>query len=392
MTETDEAKRLRIHQLWQTKLGENVWNGWKALLAGWNIEGVACPVDPNTPFQGYYRSKNPDKTFEPVHFFLDDGKWACLRPRRPDRYKLVIQGDADWDRVVDQWKYISRYPISHTWYKSASETGIWPDADARTSSDALANSAAPAEAKIGGNNPPPDTPAEKTEPEPTTPSGILKNKIANAKLGMADYAKITSDEQMAKAKSLKNLLTELAGEAKGHRETLSRPHLDDLATIRGEWSPIVDDAEASARTLNAAYNAWETEKLRLARVEEQRVLNETTERERIIQANAKAAIDAEAKGEPVDTTKLEHVPEVKAATTTVTTETKVTAGYGRAGSRQFETVVIEVDDPDALYAFLSKPKMHSELRAKMLELAQRAVKAGLEPPGIKTEEQVKVKG
>src|SRR5712671_2511151 len=98
-TETDEEKRIRIHKLWQAKLNADVWNGWRAMLAGWEIEGTKVPVDPNTPFQGFFRSRLQDKTFEPVHFYRDSNNkntWVVERPWRPERFRTVIEGDADW--------------------------------------------------------------------------------------------------------------------------------------------------------------------------------------------------------------------------------------------------------------------------------------------------------
>src|ERR1017187_5274727 len=68
----------RIHQLWQERLGDDLWYGWRALLAGRKIEGVAVPVDANTPFTGYYRTKRKDKTFAPVAYWYDkEGNLLC---------------------------------------------------------------------------------------------------------------------------------------------------------------------------------------------------------------------------------------------------------------------------------------------------------------------------
>lgn len=380
-TETEEAKRLRVHALWQAKLAADPWNGWRALLNGWKIEDVAVPVDADTPFQGYYRSKKMDGTMEPVAFFRDDDKWVCLRPKRHERYAAVVEGDEEWVRVIDAWKHISRRPISHAWYKAVAEDNLpWPDADARVTTEALAASSKPAEtAKIGDNNPPEETPRV-----------ALLNKIANAKGGLPDYAKITDEEQQTKARSLKNRLTELKGEAEKERERLSRPNLDALVEIRKEWSPLVDEAAAAAATITKAMDAWETFKLQEQRKEEQRVRDEQAEADRVKRDNELKTQQAEATG---TTAELEKVPDVKPAEQKAPpVNTQVGAAYGRKGAVKTKFVVTGITDAQKLFEFLCKPKLHSELAAGMIALAQRAKDAGYEPDGVSIEEVARVKG
>lgn len=372
MTETDEAKRLRVHQLWQAKLDADIWNGWRALLSGWEIEGVKVPVDPNTPFTGYYRSRNVDKTFVPVAYWFEDGKVVCLRNGH----------EVDEEKAIRDWPYVSRYPISHAWYKLVAEDRRpWPDADARVTSEALkvADKPVPKEPKMGDNNPPEETPVM-----------AIRNKIDNAKGGIVDYAVIKSEEQLSKAKSLKNRLTELSGEAKKERDALSRPHLDALESIRDTWTPLVDDAAASAKTINNAMDAYETAKLKAMRADEARVAAEQAEAERVKRANEERLKQAAASG---DSAELEKVPEVKTtAPTTPPVNTKVTAAYGRAGSVKTEWIVTEITDAAELFKFLTTPKIHSELKAMMIALAQRAKAAGFDPPGVSMEERAKVRG
>lgn len=381
MTETAEAARLRIHALWQEKLAADIWNGWRALLANWKIEGTSVPVDPNVPFQGYYRSKRVDKTYEPIAFFKHDGKWTCLRPAR-ERYQVVVEGEPDWDRVMEGWPHVSRRPISHTWYKLVAEEGKpWPDADARVTSEALATSAETPperEVKVGDNNPPEETPVV-----------ALKNKIENAKGGLKDYAVIGDEETQTKARSLKNRLTELSGEAKKERDKFSRPHLDALEVIRGEWSPLVDDAAAAAATIVKAMNAWETKKLDMQRAEEKRVADEKVEAERVRIANKAKTQQAEATG---TTAELEKIPEVKPAAPTPQVNTQIGAAYGRKAAVKTEWEILDVTDAAALFTFLTTPKIHSELKTKMMELAKRAKDAGFDPPGVSMKEVAKVKG
>ena len=360
----------RIHDLWQQKLSVDVWNGWRALLAGWDIEGIKVPVDANTPFTGYYRTKRKDKTFAPVAYWLENGVWKCL-----------IDGQLiEENRAIEQWPYISRYPISRAWYVTVAEEGKpWPDADERVTSAALSASAErPVDmpAPMGDNNPPEEMPID-----------ALRNKIVNAKGGIPDYKLIRDDETLAKAKSLKNRLTELAGEAKKEREKRSRPHLDMLEEIRAEWSPLVDDATAAAKTVNVSMDEWATEKLRIQRAAEAEAERRKRAAEAIEAENARKLREAEAAGATAP--KLQDVPKVEAPPPQDVEGTVVRPGYGRAGRTKTYWALVEITDYDALFGLL---KTHKELRDKMAELAQRAKDAGIEPPGCKFEERAKVRG
>lgn len=286
-TETNDERRLRIHQLWQAKLDADIWNGWRALLANWDIEGVKVPVDPNTPFTGYYRQRKWDQNdpnkknqpFEPVAYWKDGDEWVCLANNR----------EVSPDRAIAMWPHVSRRPISHKWYADAVAGKPWPDADARVTEEALAKSAEkPPEAKgsvVGDNKPPEETPID-----------ALRNKIANAKGGLKDYTKITTEEQQTKARSLKNRLVELRGEGEAEREKLSRPHLDELTKIREAWSPLINDADGAAKAIVLSMNAYETLLLNQRREDERRAAEVETERQRIARENAKLAEKAELDG------------------------------------------------------------------------------------------------
>ena len=364
-----EEDRKRIHALWQKKLAGDPWNGWRALLAGWEIEGVRVPVSADEPLTGYYRVKKRDGTFMPCAYWLEDDVWKCLIDGK------IIEPD----RAIEQWPFISRYPISRAWYVAVAEEGKpWPDADERVTSQALSASAerpADAPAPMGHNDPPEEMPID-----------ALRNKIANAKGGIPDYSLIRDDEKMAKAKSLKNRLTELAGEAKKEREKRSRPHLDALEEIRAEWSPLVDDATAAAKTVNVAMDEWATEKLRIQRAAEAEVERRRRAAEAIEAENARKLREAEEAGKPAP--KLQEAPKVEEAPPPSVEGTVVRPGYGRAGRTKTYWALVEITDYDALFGLL---KTHKELRDKMGELAQRAKDAGIEPPGCKFEERAKVK-
>lgn len=407
MTTADAVieKQQRAHKAWQAQIEKNAanpWFGWQMLLKGAKLEDATVPVDPNTPFQGYYRSKLQDKTFEPVHFFKNkEGLWAVLRPWRPKASQLLVQevGEGktvtrkdgstctEFQFVMDSWIYISRYPVNHAFYKAAVETHAWPDQDALTTSEALKEAEKPNVEAAAARK---EQAAEK-KPE-LKPEEVIRNKLDNAKSGMKDYVKIESPEQQSKALSLANLIAEIGREAKKQRDELSRPHNDALAAIRKVWSPLVNEAVEAVGTLEGAMNAFETFKIR----EAARKAQEELERLEAIQREeaAKRKIEDAQQTPLIFDDQPPSPPPPPPVTLPASTQPetgRINTSYGRNANVKAEWVATEITDIKALFTWMTDPQPHKELAAKLLELAQRAKNAGHNPPGVKFEQEAKVK-
>lgn len=345
---------VKANEVWQARLKVDAYAGWKALMSGEKINGYGVPVSIDDPFTGFYRWKQRDKTFKPVAFWYEG-------PMRPPKLVCLVGDDEevlDELRAREIWTYCCGHAVTHETYLKAMDSGQWPDADPRLTWKSLKQAAdyAPGEAATT-NNPPAETPLEE-----------CKNKIANAKGGLDDYKSIKDDEQLARAKSLKNRLTELRSEADNTRKELKRPHKEAADAVDAEWMPVVNEADAAARAVQGAMDVYATLQLQLRRAAEAEA-----ERRRLAE---RPEVGNEDPGEEV-------APAPIAETTTV-----VKPGYGRAGRIATENVVTEIVNIDLLFGFL---KTHKELKDKMLELAQRAVTAGYEVPGVKVEERAKVK-
>lgn len=301
--------------------------GWRALLAGEKIE-----TDPNTPFSGFYRiRKVKDGPFVPVAYWRDGERMVC-----------VIDGrEVDENTAVDKWIYCVRHPVTHEAYTAVAERGEnWPDIDPTVADQQRAG--------IGGNNPPDE-------------AITLQDQIESAKAGASEYAKIEDDETLAKAQSLRARLNELSRNADKHREALKRPHIDAGREIDAKWQPLVKSAKDAADAIARAMSVFETEKLRKER-EAQRKAEE-------------AARKAAETGRPA--------PVAPAPTAA---PAPVKGAYGRAASVKLVKVAT-VTDQDAVYRYMRERPEVIELLAK---LAQRAVDAGRDVPGVTVEEQRKV--
>ena len=341
---------VKANEVWQDLLAKGNYIGWRALLSGEKIQGYGVPVSVDTPFTGFYRWKQRDKTFKPVAYWYEGEQLRCLVGDD------VVEDDL---KAREIWTYCCSYPVTHDAYLDAMETGRWPDSDPRLTAKNLKQSGdyGPGE-EATTNNPPAESPIEE-----------CKNKIANAKGGLDDYKTIESDEQLARAKSLKNRLTELAGEADKQRDAIKRPFLEAGRAVDAEWMPVVNEAKEAARVVQGSMDAYATKQLLARRAAE-------AEAERRRQADALREASNEGPAEQVAPQPIEE------------TTTRVQPGYGRAGSIKTQQVVTEITDIDALFGLL---KSHKELKDKMLELAQRAVSAGYDVPGVKIEERAKVK-
>jgi hypothetical protein len=290
----------------------SVWAWWEQALATPKEIGVYLKIS-TTPEQGFYKTKFKNGPWEPVAIWQDDnGNWTALRNGKP----------VDADAV---WVWACRNPITHEAYEQALATGKWDEDD-------------PTVASMIGHNVGDDLDA-------------LRDQIDSARQGAEAYATIDSDDQAAKAQSLRARMNELAGTADKRREALKKPHLEAGKQVDAEWMPLVKEAKSVADLLRRAIEGYQTLKLR---------------EQRRLEAEQRA-------GE-------EPVPPPPVAD-------KVKGSYGRAAAVTTELVVTAITDQDALYGSLRE---HPDLKACLLNLAQRGVRAGHNLPGITVEEKAKI--
>lgn len=307
----------------------------------------------------FYWREALDGRFGPVH----DGEAQCgfWRTKRGEpvaiwRDNLGLLWAREAARTVDPgdiWSWCCTGPVTYEAYKSKIDGQPWPDVDENivTAPPAMGHNA------------------------PVDDFEVLSDQIASALAGVGKYAKIEDDETSAKAQSLRARLNELSGQADKKRAAEKKPHLEAGNAVDAKWQPKVKEAKAGADKIADAMSAWETAKAR----EEDRRRAETLAADRKAEREAQAAIEA-GKPAPPPLAPAEPI----AAPAPVST---IKGGYGRAATVKAVKTVTAITDWPALYAFL---KDHAELKDLMTKLAQRAVNAGLEPPGCTIEEQRKV--
>lgn len=279
--------------------------------------------------------------------------------------EIVALVDKRQENAEREWLYLAKFPVTEAAYRSWEVNGLWPDdpqdllaCETEVDPAIAASLMAPT---VGHNNPPQDE------------AEILKGQIDAASAGAADYAEIKDDETAAKAQSLRSRLNELSGTADKKREALKRPHLEAGRAVDERWNPMVKAAKAAADMIAKALGAHETRKAR----EAERVRQE---QEDIRIKAERAAARAAAAGKPAPAPPPPAPEPAPAPTATIR------GAYGRAATVK-AIKIARVTDQAALYPFLAT---HKELIDLMAALAQRAVTAGLAPPGVEITEEKKV--
>jgi len=280
------------------------------------------------PQSGFYRKRNKNGADIPVAI------WSTPAG------VVAVAGDNPAD-PVDVWTWVCSWPISESTYRDVAENGKpWPGSDPVVEEQV---------ASVGHNS------GAVDEAE------AFSDQVDAAEKGKDAYAKISDDEQLAAAQSLRSRLLELKSEGEKKHKKEKEPHLEACRAVDKRWLPNVKRAQAAADDLRAKMGAYETEKLR---------------KQREVEAARK---EAEKNNAPVA---VEPAPEPVAAA-----PTPIRGSYGRAASVSVVNVVTAITDQDALYRFL---RDHPDLKNCMFDLAKRAVAKGHTVPGVSVEEQAKV--
>jgi hypothetical protein len=322
------------------------FDGWRRLLKGEKVD-----LNQDHPLSGYWRSRQfKGGPLEPVAIWKDD-----------DGINVQFIGkDVPYERV---WPWCARSPVSYAAFKTRMETGKWSDIDDVAHSQQEANREA-----AGSNNP------------PTDPAELLKEQIDSAKAGASVYAIIDSDEKLTKAQTLRSRLLELSGQADKQREEAKKPHLTAAKLVDDRWMPLVKASKACADAIRTAMELWDTKKLQARRAEEAKIAE--AERARLA-AIARATKEAAEAGKPVPPPPppVQQLPLPPAPTT-------IRGAAGRAASSKPKMVIDKITNVDAVFYFL---KDHPEVMPWLKALAQRAIDAGKNVPGVELKEVAVVK-
>lgn len=319
---------------------EHTYDFWQRARAGEKVGGPTLPIHADIAHPGFYRRRmKKGGALVPIAIYVHEGE-------------LVALVDGGFENPLNHWLRCCEDHVSEAAYRQALKTGQWPDVDPniQVKAEEIVTTIAPP--PIGHNAPPDEAVA-------------LKDQIETVKAGLGAYEKIKDDDTAKQAQSLRSRLLELAREVFKKHKAEKEPSLEAGRAVDDRWKPLEKDAKAAADQLADALSVFFTEKDRLAKEDERK---------------AQAAADkAAAAGKPA--------PEQTPWSAPAPQPTQVKGGYGRAAPVKVVKVVKEVTDWEALWAFLKK---HPDLRHFMEQLAQRAINAGHDVPGVTVEERRKV--
>lgn len=290
---------------------------------------------------GFYRKRKfKNGPFIPVAIWQDDtGHMLC-----------VCGGD-----MVDAgeiWTFACRNPISEATYRMIEAGGSWPDQ--------------------------PPTIGHNSGDVPTDPFEALKLEFEQEREQAQEFlkSKIETKDRADMAASWSKKLAAIAKKATDLHKVEKQPHLDASRAVDDKWRDLKEDPKSLSTDIKRAMDDFLREE---DRKERQRRAEELAEKQAQLQ---KAIAEAQAEGsgsQPEEVQSLIKQVEQVA-------KTPINAQAGRTGSkvslRTFVSARI-VDYDKALKALSNHPEMKSLVE----QLANRAVRAGIDLDGVERHEE-----
>ncbi len=330
-------------------------------------KGTAPDWDNDQDIQGFWRIVGArTKSDTPVAIWGESGKQKLRVGRKP----TASEGSTEWGEF-STGSWVKCVYCTEADYRSALETGVWPDGKLSRTPDVEAQPAPDT------NNPPPDasladeiaTLAEALEEAPEPPD----QAAANALSGKLDRMKALLDKAEAKRVSEKEVFLQggravdakwkVIGEPGG--EAYRKGKAKRQAFLLKEQAKLDAAADAERKRLQAIVDA-ENEKIRLANIEARKAWDTNPDL-------------------PIDAPLPELLPEV-AAPVVEAPKAKAGSTFGRGTSLKTVRKAV-IDDPAKLVAYYIEKKdgdMFDYLQGR----AQAAVRAKVSLPGVSIREEL----
>lgn len=234
-------------------------------------------------------------------------------------------GDKDVSEQIaaERWMWASKWPITHELYKSVIGGAPWPDQH---------------EMVTKSNQAPPDDSFE----------GLKEaiDDLAREAARLISKGAAQTQDDADRASDLANRISDLQKKADGIRAAEKKPHDEAAKAVQAKWLPILDAADIYKRLKNAVVAPFLTKKQAAEREERE--------------AAAKA-------GTPL--------PEQARSTTKAGTR-------GRSVALRTQKQVV-IEDRAAVLAYFADGQQMTDF---LQDMAERAVRAGVTPKGVKVNE------
>jgi hypothetical protein len=321
------------------------WNYWqKALEIGGGRRLSKDEIRPlgitSEPQSGFYRKRNKDASDTPVAIW--NGEQGVV--------SLAADNPVDPNEI---WTWCCDWPISEAVYRAVAENGQpWPD------------DPPVAEAKPGHNL-------------PTDPHEALRLEF-DAEREMAEQflAKpITTQDEADQAAVWSKKIATIAKKATDLHKVEKQPHLDAGRAVDDKWRPLKEEPDALSKRLKRHLDAFLQEQLRKERERQELAIKE--------ELRLRREAEEAAQKSPDDAERLQREADAKAKEA----ETR-NASAGRTGAKVALRTFVSARVTDYEAAAVALLKMnHADLKATIDQLANRAVRAGVELAGVERVEE-----
>jgi len=306
------------------------------------------------PQSGFYRKRNKNGADIPVAI------WSTPAG------VVAVAGDNPAD-PVDVWTWVCSWPITEAVYRDVAENGKgWPD------------DVPVAVATIGHNQPPDPHEALKVEfeGERELAEQFLKTPITTQ--AQADQAAVWSKKIAAIAKKATDL-----------HKVEKQPWLDGGRAVDDKWRPLKEEPDTLSKRLKRHLDVFlqgqlrkERERQEAVRQEEERLRREAEELARKAAASDQQS-EAERNAAKEEAERLQREAEAKAKEAEARN-----ASAGRTGAKVALRTFVSARVTDYKAAALALLAMnHADLKSTIDQLANRAVRAGVELDGVERVEE-----
>ena len=350
------------------------WNWWRAALAG--TFGSVREAEPQS---GYYRAYTGD----PVAIWRDSDEATAVH--------MLVAGEIIDDKIKQgrHWLSVAKSPVARASYLAREKDGAWPSdpPPVKTVEPAKMDlkpetAVPPAKGSTPGDNVGGDA------SEYNRMRAEIQNDVGESRAYLL-RSPIKSKDDADKAEDWGKRIAKAAKEADAARKRERAPLKVILEEIDAKWNSVIDPANEQALALRGSASSWaaaESKRLQDAAIAEARKAHE--EQMRIQREEAAARRSEAAMAAPMEDQTVFDIEALPFAPppVPVTVAPKIPLGTGRDGNRRSvtakapETATIE---NLRLAATHFADQHHPELIALIQKLADRAIKARAEIPGVR---------
>lgn len=329
------------------------WAWWQNAL-----KGEFGPIHDGNPQQGYFRVRRKDGPWEPVAIWQDEesGAWLAYRSGKEVR-------------AEDIWTWACRTPITHAAYEQAMAGDGFDDEPATGPG-------------IGDNSGEAD------------PFDALRIEYLGEKELAEEFMKspVKTQAQADKVAIWAKRLTAIKTKAEGLHKVEKQPHLDAGRVVDDKWRELKGDPDELAKRLKAHIKPFLQEQIRQEEERQRKAREEADRIRRQAEEEARAAREADHQSDRAheEAAERQRLLEAQARAAEAEAEArKVNAG--RTGARvSMRTVKVGFVTDYAKAAAALVAMNHKVIKETIDTLAQRAATAGMPFDGmeIKNEERV----